>query len=252
MKKRVSLLLVACILITSLFTLTSCLHFKCEFSDEWSCDDSYHWHACTNEKCDKVSDKSAHSWGEGEITVKATQEADGVRTKTCSVCNTQKEETVVFTGLDWTEWNMVFSKENFANFTYHERALANYEGIQISTVAVYKFTETKVQVSLTVAGSTKTETASGLQAVATRDAMIKSIQDMLQYGEFEYDKENKVYNLTGRMWIENIGEAKSAKLKFENGMPKELVYTCTVYSNGIPMDCESTITFTDFGTTKVN
>ena len=74
---------------------------------------------------------------------------------------------------------------------------------------------------------------------------------MLKYENFTYDRDKKAYNLTGTMMIPNIGNAKTATLKFENGKPKELIYTCVVYSNGIPMDCKSTITFRDFGTTEI-
>ena len=252
MKKYISLLLVACILLTSLFTLSSCfLHIICDYSDEWTSDSTHHWHACLNADCDKISDKAEHTFGTSEVTRKATQEADGINTRTCSVCNYKDNSPIIFTGLSWTEWNEAFSEENFNNFTYHEKAIVQYSGIQVTTTAVYKFTETEVRVSVTAAGSTSTETASGLQAQATKKAMIESIQKMLQYSEFEYDREKKIYNLTGTMKIQNVGNAKSATLRFENGKPKELVYTCTVYSNGNPMDCEATDTFTDFGTTKI-
>ena len=195
MKKFTSLLICACVLITNLFVFTSCIHFKCDFSEEWSNDDDSHWHECTNGKCEKISDKESHLFNEGEIKVKATQEADGIRIQTCSTCNAKKEVPVLFTGLDWTEWELALSEEKFANFTYHEKAVVEYSGVQVISVAEYKFTENEIYASLTVAGSTSTDSASGLQAASTKKSMIESIQKMLKYGEFEYDRENKIYNL---------------------------------------------------------
>ncbi len=251
MKSYISLLLAACILLASIFTLTSCLH-KCEFSDEWTSDGISHWHVCTDEKCEEVSEKAEHTFNDGEITVKATQETVGVKTYTCSVCNDIKEESIAFTGLNEEEWNDIFSEEAFANFTYSEEAVVKYSGIEITTTALYKFTETKVYASLTMAGQTAEETATGLQAANTKKDMINSIKSMLKYGIFEYDAENKIYNLTGDMRIESLNtSAKSATLRFENGKPVELTYTCIVVSNGISMDGETTVTFSDFGTTVI-
>ena len=76
---------------------------------------------------------------------------------------------------------------------------------------------------------------------------------MLQFGIFTYDKETKTYNLTGTMKIASLGvNAKTATLTFKDGKPEKLVYTCVITRNGISMDCESTITFADYGTTVID
>lgn len=251
MKKSASLLLIACILLTSIFTLTSCFH-NCEFSDEWTSDNISHWHVCSDEKCEEISNKAEHTWNEGEITVKATQEIVGVKTYTCSVCSDTKEESVAFTGLDEEEWNAVFSEESFVNFTYCEEAVVKYPGIEVTSTVLYKFTENKVYASVTAAGQTAEDTVSGIQAATTKRNLIDSIKSMLKYGEFEYDAENKVYNLTGNMRIESLNtSAESATLRFENGKPAELIYTCVIVSNDITMDCEATVSFSNFGTTEI-
>lgn len=252
MKKYISTLLFLSILLTSLFSLSSCFLHDYQLSDEWMSDEETHWRVCTNMFCDKISEQASHTYDVGEIIVKPTQETDGVMVRTCTVCDSKKEQTVLFTGLDWTEWNSAFSKQTLNNFTYKETAVVEYLGIQIQTVAVYKYTEDQVFVSLTAAGSTASDTLGGYEAEVTKNAMINSIQEMLQYNEFEYDRETKSYKLTGTMEIENVGYADSATLWFKDGLPEKLVYTCQIYSNGVLMDCTSTITFSHFGTTVIN
>lgn len=254
MKRRISLLLVACIILTSLMSLTSCFHF-CKFSEEWTYDEEYHWHACTNPKCTEVEGLQKHSLDAGEITTKATQEADGVLTRTCSVCNAKTESPIIFHGLDYTGWSTAFAEENFINFTYKERAYVDAQNVSASAISllIYKFTEDEVHVSITSGGVTKTDSATGPVAETTRASLVKSIQDMLQFGIFTYDKETKTYNLTGTMKIASLGvNAKTATLTFKDGKPEKLVYTCVITRNGISMDCESTITFADYGTTVID
>ena len=95
MKKFLSVFLSFCLLFSFSVTLASCAH-KCEFSSEWSKDEASHWHVCTKEDCAEVADKADHTWDEGKITTIATQEADGVKTFTCTVCAQTKTESVVF------------------------------------------------------------------------------------------------------------------------------------------------------------
>ena len=253
MKRFLSLALTVCMLFSSLLVLTGCFH-KCEFSEEWASDGSHHWHACTNEKCEEVSDKAEHDYDSGEITVKPTQEADGVMTHTCSVCNSKKESAVLFNGIDLAEWNAAFAEENFINFTYKERAYVDAQNVSATAISliIYKFTEDKVHVSITADGITKTDSATGPLAETTRVSLVKSIQDMVKYDNFTYDRETKSYTLTGRMKIESLGVyAKSATLTFKDCKPEKLVYTCVITKNGITMDCESTISFVDYGTTVI-
>ncbi len=251
MKKITSLILVACILLASMITLTSCFH-KCEFTEEWTSNSSAHWHACSKEKCGKVSDKAAHTWDEGRITTKAKQEAEGVKTYFCSVCDHTKKEGVAFVGLDKEDWNAVFIKDTFENFTYTEEAVLTTAGVEIKSSAAYKFTEDKVYVFATGAGEIEEETLTGTKAQTTKKNMISSILSMFEHDKFTYDPENKIYNLTGTLNIPTLNEeAKSATLRFENGKPAEFVYTCEIVVSGKKMECVTTAKFSDFGTTAI-
>jgi len=78
--KRVISLIVALLSATIFaFSFTACGDHVCEFSDKWSYDGETHWHACKDEKCDKISDEDAH------VFTESTDE-NGAVTYSCSVC----------------------------------------------------------------------------------------------------------------------------------------------------------------------
>ena len=74
------------------------------YSDEWTSNDSSHWHAST---CghDTKSEEAEHSWQETSRT-NATCTEDGTVNSSCSVCGKTKSETLTKTGhtfsTDWT------------------------------------------------------------------------------------------------------------------------------------------------------
>ena len=76
------------ILVFFLFMFISCemnvehVHI---FSEEWTWDETNHWHVAT---CghEEVSDKAEHSFGNWEIITEATEEAEGLRERSCTVC----------------------------------------------------------------------------------------------------------------------------------------------------------------------
>ena len=62
-----------------------------EFSSDWLTDETGHWQEC---ECGEKDGEEAHIWDEGE-------EEDDIITYTCSVCQQQRQEEVVKTGLPW-------------------------------------------------------------------------------------------------------------------------------------------------------
>ena len=253
MKKITSLVLAACILLAVPFTFTSCFH-KCDFSGDWNADDLSHWHECTDEECDKaeIADKADHVWNEGEITAKATQEADGTKTYTCEVCRTTKPEVIEFTGFTGIEWNEIFSADTFDNFTYVEEATVKGEGFEISSISTYKCTATQGFVSIEMLGQKENQFFGGKEAEDKKKVMQYTLFEILKYKKFQYDAENKVYVLVGEMYIEALDAyASSATLRFENGLPVEFIYSGSIEAEGIKMEYVSKATFSDFGTTEV-
>lgn len=74
-------------------------HTAHTWSEDWSVDDTYHWHECTYPDC-SLADNSQkdgyeeHKWNSGIITIPATEENEGVRTFTCTICGKTKTESI--------------------------------------------------------------------------------------------------------------------------------------------------------------
>ena len=65
-----------------------------EFSDSWSKDGTYHWHAATCEHTTEVSEKAEHTFGNWTTTKEATEEAEGSKERTCTVCGHKVTEVI--------------------------------------------------------------------------------------------------------------------------------------------------------------
>lgn len=197
--------------------------------------------------------KDGHTWNDGEVTVAPTQEKEGVRTLTCTVCEATKERKVAFTGMTEEEWNKAFERSVFENFTYDETAVVKAEGEEATTKTLFKFTKLKTYVSIIEAdGKTTEQTLTGSQSTNTRSSMIDSILSMTDFEDYEYDASTKTYTMVGEIYMEALGSNLSTcSLRFEDGKLVEINYTATFVMYGIEMDGEATIIISDYGTTVV-
>ena len=64
------------------------------FSTQWSSDAVNHWHDCTDEDCEEVSEKGPHTFNDGVVTLQPTFEDTGTTTYTCTVCGYTKETLI--------------------------------------------------------------------------------------------------------------------------------------------------------------
>lgn len=86
------------------------------FSDQWSSDETNHWHACSG--CVEQIEKAAHSFGDWTVTTAPTCTEVGSRKHTCSECGYTAEEEIPVTAHQFvTEWSH--------NGTSHWHACAN-------------------------------------------------------------------------------------------------------------------------------
>lgn len=248
MKNIRSISLILCLLLALSATLTACAH-KCEFSEDWSKDATAHWHACTKKNCEEVADKADHTWNEGEITKKATQEADGVKTFTCTVCSQTKTEAVAFTGLSEDDWNAAFKDSVFQNFTYAEVSSTEGGGVSVDTEAVYKFTKDIAWVQMTMAGQTEESYAPDKESAdALREQLIASIKELTSYNDYEYDAASKCYKAKKAIKIDSLNASTSdITLKFANGKLAEIKYSVSFTQSGIKFSATSTVTLSDYG-----
>lgn len=90
---------------TILMIATSFLLFGCgekvethTFSESWKNDETYHWHECTIEGHDDISEKVSHTFGEWTTLTEAGVHKDRVDHRLCSVCNYEEKKTISDTG----------------------------------------------------------------------------------------------------------------------------------------------------------
>ena len=240
-------------LLTATVALSACGH-KCTFATAWSTDANAHWHACEDESCPEVVDKADHTWNNGEITTAATQEADGVKTYTCTVCSYTKTEAVAYTGMTEAEWNAAISADVFKNFTYKEEATVSMTGMEMTNTVEYKFTETKGSMTTTMLGQSETTPIHEAELDQWLEMALEGVFQIGKYNNFKYDAATKTYVLDGEnVLIEELDATfSSATMKFENGKLVEMTYTCTISSEGMEMQATSTATISNYGTTTVD
>ena len=94
-KSLFTILAIALMLVLSLSVLTACnKDGKHNFLEEWSNDETHHWHACADKGCKEIKDKAEHSWDGGNVTVEPTTEKEGAMVYTCTVCRIEKTEKI--------------------------------------------------------------------------------------------------------------------------------------------------------------
>ena len=65
-----------------------------KFATDWTKDETYHWHAATCEHTTEVSGKAKHSFGDWIVTKDPTEEAEGSKERTCTVCGYKATEVI--------------------------------------------------------------------------------------------------------------------------------------------------------------
>lgn len=92
--KRKSFLAIM-VLMLAIVLLTACnKDGKHNFAEEWSNNETHHWHACTDKGCKETKDKAEHTWDGGNVTVEPTTEQKGTMVYTCTVCRREKTESI--------------------------------------------------------------------------------------------------------------------------------------------------------------
>lgn len=92
--KRKSFLAIM-VLMLAIVLLTACnKDGKHNFAEEWSNNETHHWHACTDKGCKETKDKAEHTWDGGNVTVEPTTEQKGTMVYTCTVCRREKAESI--------------------------------------------------------------------------------------------------------------------------------------------------------------
>lgn len=92
--KRKSLIAIMTIVLTVVLFAACGKGGQHNYSDEWSSNETHHWHACTDKGCEETKDKAVHTWNGGSVTVEPTTEKEGVMVYVCTVCRREKTEKI--------------------------------------------------------------------------------------------------------------------------------------------------------------
>lgn len=106
MKKFIKTFILVLCLVLPTFCLTACDNAEHEhnFATEWSSDASYHYHACTGDDCEEITDKEAHTFGEWTTSTKATCTTNGEKYRECSKCEYKETQEIPATGHTFGEF----------------------------------------------------------------------------------------------------------------------------------------------------
>ena len=91
---------VLCLVIPAVFLLSACGETH-EAGEEWSYDDTEHWHNCVVDECDEQFDVGTHVFGDWEVVTPAGCETAGVEQRTC-VCGKTETRPISATGHTYT------------------------------------------------------------------------------------------------------------------------------------------------------
>ena len=107
------------------------------FSREWSTSATHHWKVATCEHTEEVSKFGEHTFGEYVSNNDATTEADGTKTRVCSVCG--YEDTVKDEGSKIHEHT--FSREWSTSATHHWKVATCEHSSEVSEKAEHSYGE---------------------------------------------------------------------------------------------------------------
>ena len=93
------------------YTCTVCSATKTEviaatghtYAEEWSSDNTHHWHEATCEHTGEKDGYAEHTWDGGTVTTAATCTEAGEKTYTCTVCSATKTEAIAALGHSWDD-----------------------------------------------------------------------------------------------------------------------------------------------------
>ena len=94
MKKQIGLFTAILFAVSTLMMACKAEVHTHTFSSKWTGDETNHWHEATCEHKDKVIDKAKHTFGDWITTKEATEEAEGRKERSCTVCGYTAEEVI--------------------------------------------------------------------------------------------------------------------------------------------------------------
>lgn len=102
MKKFVLSFIALIISVVCTFSLVACSGNDTHtWSEDWSSNDSNHWHDCTDPGCKQRSDITLHTWTLTTVLDNSTCTEEGYGVYTCFICGRTKNDTIEKSGHNW-------------------------------------------------------------------------------------------------------------------------------------------------------
>ncbi len=201
------------------------------FAESWSSDETKHWHAadCGH---DVKKDEDEHTFNSGEITTPATEETEGLKTFTCTVCGYKKTESIPVAGHTHT-----FDMENWeADSTHHWHKATCKHSDEKGNYAEHSFDDGEIT-------TPATEETDGLKTFTCTVCSYKKTESIPVLGHTHtFDTKNWETDATHHWhkatcehsdekgnYAEHVGDW-TVKTPADYGMPKVEERTCTVCS----------------------
>ena len=104
MKKQIGIFTAILFAVSTLMVSCSPEVHEHTFAEEWSSDETSHWHAATCGHTTELSGKAAHNFGDWQVTKEPTCTQEGKKIVYCTVCEYEKEETIPAKGHSFGIW----------------------------------------------------------------------------------------------------------------------------------------------------
>jgi hypothetical protein len=286
MKKILSLLLAVGTCFSISAALASCdretpTEREHEYDTAWSQNDIYHWHACTDEDCDKTTDKAKHNWDDGVITEPPTSQAQGVKTFTCEVCKYTKTEPVPYVPnhqVSQERWIESFDPTLLNNVTLNGQIVdpenlaipmkimveneKSYEYMKFSETnsleSYYEYMDDYYTVYRKRSTWTNWEKDENYDFGYNGQVFLALMPLTDKYMEFTFNEETQCYE-AGEMHCESLAfgtlHYESVVMKFEDGkvisISAKMLFSFKISIGGTDI-MEYAFNFSDYGTTTVD
>ena len=104
------------------------------YSEAWTSDANGHWHEATCEHTTEVSGKAEHTFGDWKVTQEPTEEAEGTKERSCTVCEYTVPEVI-----EKLEHKHKFAEDWTKDETHHWYAATCEHTTEVSGKAAHSF-----------------------------------------------------------------------------------------------------------------
>ena len=127
-------------------------------------------------------------------------------------------------------------------------------GVTVETETVYKFTDNRAWVKVTIAGRAEESYITNSYDVDSLNLkLVLSLKELVPYASYTYDAETKTYKANEKIYVEQLNASTSdITLTFADDRLAKLEYAITFRSEGIDFTTNSTVILSDYGEVEID